>query len=105
MSGWLIGVMVEVAGEPAPLRHFFAVGFEDRAKAEWRAIDAALLIGSVATSPVGGLEPVHMVAALSAKTIGTMALKSGEVRPLGWRWPRRWLVPAPAPKGESGAPP
>ena len=26
-----------LADEPAPLRHFFAVGFEDRAKAEWKA--------------------------------------------------------------------
>ena len=39
MSGWVIGVMVEVSGEAAPLRHFFAIGHEDRAKAEWTAID------------------------------------------------------------------
>ena len=38
-KGWLIGVMVERAGEPAPVRYFFAVGHEDRAKAEWTAID------------------------------------------------------------------
>ena len=91
-SGWLIGVMLEVAGEPAPLRHFFAVGYEDRAKAEWNAIDKALLIGRVATSPVGGLEPVHMVSELTARTIKMLALKPGEVRPLGWRWPRRWIA-------------
>jgi hypothetical protein len=91
--GWLIGVMVEVADEPGPVRHFFAVGVDDRAKAEWRAIDIAQLTGPVATSPIGGLEPVHLVAELSARTIGVMALKAGEVRPLGWRWPRRWLTP------------
>jgi hypothetical protein len=90
-SGWLIGVMVEVADEPRPVRHFFAVGHEDRAKAEWRAIDSAQLIGRVASSPVGGLEPVHVVSELAAKTILTLALKVGEVRPLGWRWPRRWI--------------
>jgi len=94
-SGWLIGVMVELAGEPVPLRHFFAVGHEDRAKAEWRAIDQALLIGKVATSPVGGLEPVHMVSELTPHTVGRLALKPGEVRALGWRWPRRWLTLEP----------
>ena len=92
-NGWLIGVMVEVADEPAPLRHVFAVGFEDRARAEWSAIDKALLIGPVATSPVGGLEPVHMVGELSARAVRSLALKAGEVRSLGWRWPRRWLTP------------
>jgi len=91
-SGWMIGVMVELAGEPMPLRHFFAVGFEDRAKAEWRAIDQALLIGPVAGSPVGGLEPVHAVSELSAKTVDALALKPDEVRALGWRWPRRWIT-------------
>jgi hypothetical protein len=91
-SGWLIGVMVELAGEPVALRHFFAVGYEDRAKAEWSAVDKALLIGRVATSPVGGLEPVHAVGELAAKTTRALALKAGEVRALGWRWPRRWLA-------------
>jgi hypothetical protein len=91
----MIGVMVEVEGEPIALRHFFAVGHEDRAKAEWRAVDSALLIGKVATSPVKGLEPVHMVSELSAKTIGALALKPSEVRSLGWRWPRRWLTIEP----------
>ncbi len=101
-SGWLIGVMVEAPDEPAPVRCFFAVGVDDRAKAEWRAIDGAMLIGPIATSPVAGLEPVHMVAELTAKTIGTMALKPGEVRPLGRRWPRRWLPAPPARSPENG---
>ena len=81
-SGWLIGVMVELADEPVALRHFFAVGHEDRAKAEWRAVDSALLIGKVASSPVGGLEPVHAVSELSAHTVGYAPGRSsqGEVR-------------------------
>jgi hypothetical protein len=90
-TGWMIGVMVELAGEPAPLRHFFAVGHEDRAKAEWKAIDGALLIGRVATSPVKGLEPVHVVSELSANAVRSLGLKAGEVRALGWRWPRKWI--------------
>ena len=91
-DGWLIGVMVELAGEPVALRHFFAVGHADRAKAEWTAIDSALLIGPVAVSPVGGLEPVHMVSELSARTVRQLGLKPSEVRSLGWRWPRRWTT-------------
>jgi hypothetical protein len=90
-KGWLIGVMVELRDEPVALRHYFAVGQEDRAKAEWKAIDQALLIGQVAVSPVGGLEPVHAVGELSARTIAVQALKPGEVRPLGQRLPRRWI--------------
>jgi len=74
------------------------VGFEDRAKAEWRAVDQALLIGPVAGSPVGGLEPVHAVSALSPSTISLLALKPGEVRSLGWRWPRKWVTLEPDPR-------
>ncbi|MET0294804.1 MAG: hypothetical protein ABW042_07265 [Phenylobacterium sp.] len=88
----MIGVMVEVAGETAPLRHFFAVSDEDQARAEWRAIDRAAEAGRVATSPVGGLEPVHVVSRLSPTTVASQALKPGEVRPLGWKWPRRWIT-------------
>jgi uncharacterized membrane protein len=91
-SGWMIGVMVELAGEPKPLRHFFAVGHEDRAKAEWTAIDRAMLIGGVAASPVGGLEPVHAISELSPQMVKSLALKPGEVRALGWKWPRRWIA-------------
>ena len=98
-KGWLIGVMVEATGEPLPERHFFAVGHEDRAKAEWRAIDKASLIGRVATSPVGGLEPVHMISALADRTMRELALNVGEVRSLGSRWPRRW-IPLPVRSGE-----
>ena len=98
-NAWMIGVMVKVEGEPAPLRHFFAVGFEDRAKAEWRAVDQALLIGPVAESPVGGLEPVHAISALTPRTVSMLALKAGEVRSLGWRWPRKWITLETEPPG------
>jgi hypothetical protein len=91
-QAWLIGVLVELAGEPKPLRHFFAVGQEDRAKAEWKAIDGALLIGRVSASPFGGLEPVHAVNELSAKAIRSLALKPGDIRALGPRLPRRLIA-------------
>lgn len=91
-KGWLIAVMVEVAGEPAPVRHFFAVGQEDRAMAEWKAIDGALRLGPVAASPVGGLEPVHALGELTAKTIEAQALRPGQVRSLGARTPRLWAT-------------
>ena len=87
----MIGVMVALPGEPAPLRHFFAAGHEDRAKAEWTSIDRAMLIGEVAGSPVGGLEPVHVVSELTPHIVKSLALKPGEVRSLGWKWPRRWI--------------
>lgn len=90
-TGWMIGVMVTPEGEPAPLRHFFAVGHEDRAKAEWTAIDHALKIGPVAESPFQGLEPVHVVGELNAAKVKAMALKPGQVRAFGWKWPRRWV--------------
>ena len=90
-TGWMIGVMVELPGEPAPIRHFFAVGCEDRAKAEWTAVDKAMLIGRLAVSPTRGLEPVHAVGELPLRTVKAFALKPGEVRSLGPRLPRRWL--------------
>lgn len=91
MSGWLIGVMVELSGEPAPVRHFFAVGHEDRAKAEWTAIDAASLIGGIASSPVKGVEPVQALAALTPARMKKKGLLPREVRALGRAWPRNWL--------------
>lgn len=89
--GWVIGVMVEVAGETAPVRHFFAVGKPDRAQAEWTAVDRAMLTGRVASSPSGGLEPVHAVKELSPLKMVRLGLSEGDVRELGWRWPRKWL--------------
>lgn len=91
MSGWVIGVMVELAGEAAPVRHFFAVGHEDRAKAEWTAIDAASLIGGIAASRVKGVEPVQALAALTPARMKKKGLLPREVRPLGRAWPRNWL--------------
>ena len=91
-GGWLIGVLVEVAGEPAPLRHYFAVGHEDQAKCEWTAVDWAGRSGRVASSPFEGQEPVAAVRALTAARMKTLGLASGAVRELGWRYPRRWLT-------------
>jgi hypothetical protein len=91
-SGWMIGVMLETPDEVAPVRHFFAVRDADRARAEWRAIDRARAFGHLAASPVGGLEPVHLVSELSPKVVQAQALRPDEVRPLGWKWPRRWIA-------------
>ena len=90
-TGWVIGVMVELPGETAPVRHFYAIGHEDRAKAEWTAIDNAMLIGQIATSPVGGLEPVEALGFLSTPAMRSLGLAPGHTRALGDRWPRRWL--------------
>ncbi|HEY8617234.1 hypothetical protein [Phenylobacterium sp.] len=89
-GGWVIGVMVEQGGQPAQ-RHYFAVGHDDRAKAEWTAVDWALREGQVASSPVGGQEPVEALRRLTPQRMISLGLKAGEVRPLGWRHPRRWL--------------
>ena len=89
---WMVGVMVELPDEPAPVRHFFAVGHEDRNRAEWAAIDQAIVVGSVATSPIGGVEPVEAFAQLSPRVVKRMGLMDGRVQPLGRLWPRRWLA-------------
>jgi hypothetical protein len=91
-GGWLIGVLVQVTGEPAPLRHFYAVGHADQAKCEWTALDWAGRAGRVATSPLGGQEPVEAIRALSPAKMKILGLAPGEVRELGWRHPRRWLT-------------
>jgi hypothetical protein len=88
----MIGVMVEAGRDAAPVRQYFAVARDDRNRAEWAAVDSALALGAVATSPSGGNEPVEAVAPLSAGTCKAMGLGAGQVRALGPRWPRRWLV-------------
>ena len=90
-TGWMIGVMVELAGEPAPVRHFFAVAQEDQAKAEWTAVDHALSLGSLAGSPFKGVEPVQAIAPLTPHKINLLGLSRGQVRALGRTWPRRWV--------------
>ena len=89
---WLVGIMLELPDEAAPVRHFYAVGHEDRSRAEWAAIDAAIGLGAVATSPFGGVEPVEAFARLSPRVVKRMGLVEGRVRPLGRLWPRRWLI-------------
>jgi hypothetical protein len=91
-GGWLIAVLLEVPGEPAPLRHYYAVGFEDQGKSEWRAVDCAGRAGRVASSPVGGQEPVQALRPFTAAKMKMMGLAAGEIRELGWRHPRRWLT-------------
>ncbi len=92
MAGFVIGVLVELAEEPAPVRHYFALGIEDRAKAEWTAVDAAQGAGRIASSPYKGQEPVEMLAELTAARMKVLGLKAGEVRALGVNWPRRWMT-------------
>jgi hypothetical protein len=103
MDGWMIGVLIEQADEPAPVRHFYAVAQADRARAEWAAADRAMTAGAIATSPVAGMEPVDALGALSGRAMDLLGLKPGEVRALGRRWPRRWMSPEPVndeePKG------
>lgn len=90
--GWLIGVLVKQADQPAPVRHFWAIGIEDRARAEWAAADRAMLLGDIASSPYGGTEPVEAMTPLSRTSFGWSGLAPGEVRALGIKWPRRWLA-------------
>jgi hypothetical protein len=92
MSGWLIGVLVQVPGEPAPLRHYFAVGHEDQAKCEWTAVDAAREAGRIAESAIRGQEPVAALRALTPARMKLLGLAPGQVRALGWKQPRRWMT-------------
>lgn len=89
-SGWVIGVLVQTPGEPMQ-RHYYAVGRADRAQAEWAAVDCAVRAGQVATSPIGGDEPVEAIRPLTRPRMAMLGLTPGEVRELGWRYPRRWL--------------
>jgi hypothetical protein len=89
-AGWVVGVLVAVRGE-ALIRHYYAVGWADRSRAEWTAVDHALRAGEVAASPVDGTEPVEALRPLSRARMATLGLAPGEVRELGWRYPRRWL--------------
>jgi hypothetical protein len=90
----MIAVMVELADEPLPVRHFYAVAKPDQGRAEWAAVDCATALGMVATSPVGGVEPVEAVAPLALHTVKQIGLAPGQVKAMGRRWPRRWLGPA-----------
>jgi hypothetical protein len=89
-AGWVVGVMLAAPGEPMQ-RWYFAVGCADQGKAEWTAVDRALGSGEVAQSPVAGAEPVQALRPLTRARMATLGLAAGEVRELGWRYPRRWL--------------
>ncbi len=89
--GWLIGVLIKLSGQIDPVRHVYAVGLQDRARAEWAALDHAITVGEVASSPFGGMEPVEAMLQLPPSTIDWSGLNQGEVRALGVKWSRRWL--------------
>lgn len=91
-AGWLIGVLVRLPGEPEPVRQFYAVGLEDRARAEWAAADLAMLTGDIASSPWRGTEPVEAMKRLGPYAFDWSGLKDGETRALGTKQPRRWLA-------------
>lgn len=91
MAGWVIGVLVELEDEPDPRLHYFAVGHEDRAKAEWTAVDAASGLGGIASSPFRGQEPVQMLGQLTPGRMKMLGLKPNEIRAFGPKMPRRWL--------------
>ena len=90
-AGWLIGVLLRPPGEPLQ-RHYYAVGQADRARAEWAAVDCAIRAGEVATSPQQGQEPVEALRPLTRPRMALLGLATGQVRELGWRYPRRWLT-------------
>lgn len=89
-AGWVVGVLLAPFGQPMQ-RHYYAVGHADRAKAEWTAVDQAIREGEVAAGPVSGEEPVQALRALSRLRMTTLGLTPGQVRELGWRYPRRWM--------------
>ena len=85
-------MLVELPGEPAPLRHYYGIGHADRGKAEWTAVDLAGREGNVASSPCKGMEPVAAIRGLTPARMAMLGLAKGEVRALGWKYPRRWMT-------------
>lgn len=94
-TGWMIGVLVELP-DGGLERQFYAAAREDRAHAEWSAVDMAIAKGPIAVSPSRGIEPVQAIAQLSAAAIKTLGLAPGQVMALGSKWPRRWVGAARA---------
>ncbi len=90
MTGWLVGVLISI-DQAEPVRHYYAVAQDDRARAEWAAADLALTEGAVAASPHGGVEPVEAMCELSAAALRSLVLRPGQIKALGWKWPRRWV--------------
>ena len=93
-TGWIIGVLVDMEDDGRPSRLFYAVAQPDRARAEWAAADRAMLTGAIASSPRASMEPVEAMGELDAHALGLLGLKAGQIKPLGEKWPRRWLVKA-----------
>jgi hypothetical protein len=90
-AGWIVGVLVTLEGETTAVLRHFAVGKPDQQRAEWAAIDRAVSLGPVATSPLRGEEPVRAISPVSAALGVTLGLAPGEVRDIGPRLPRKWL--------------
>jgi len=90
-TGWLVGVLIETAELPCPQRRFFIVAHSDQGRAEWAAIDCAMIDGPVASSPSGGLEPVEAIRTISAASLKSIGLSAGTARALGPRLSRRWM--------------
>jgi hypothetical protein len=87
-----VSVLIEVEQDSSPQRRFFVVAQADRARAEWSAIDCAMIEGSIAASPANGLEPVEAIRAVSAAAMRSAGLTPGATRALGPRLPRKWLA-------------
>jgi hypothetical protein len=100
-AGWLIGVLMEAHGESGGLRRYYAVARADRAEAEWAAVDAAMMVGPVASSPRGGVEPVQAEGELPAPFLAANGVRPGAIRDLGDLRPRRWLDAARPLPGEN----
>lgn len=90
-GGWVVAVLLLEPDTKAYAPHYFAVGFPDQGKAEWIAMDRALLLGEAATGPRGGIEPVRAERLLTLSRMKTLGLKPGEVRDLGAPRPRKWI--------------
>ena len=91
-TGWIIGVLVDMGDDGRPSRLFYAVAQPDRARAEWAAADRAMLSCAIASSPRASMEPVEAMGELDGYALGLLGLKLGQIKPLGEKWPRRWLV-------------
>jgi hypothetical protein len=98
-GGWIVSVLIET-GADAPERQFFVVAQEDRARAEWAAADVALSIGSVATSPASGVEPVAAIGEATDRVLDRFGLSPGGIKALGSRWPRALLAPGTPKRAE-----
>ena len=57
--GWLIGVLVRLPDQAQPVRHFWAVGMADRARAEWAAAKLASATAHIQRRRASAAVPIH----------------------------------------------